>query len=80
MRDKTKWCWIRDISKEVTAFTCTKKKTGVSESPAKIATKLMHLHPRKSTYAHNIYATVREASLNFVKYCLQMVHAGDVGI
>jgi hypothetical protein len=41
--------------------------TDVFESPAIIATRLLHIHPYKTAVVHEIYDTNREARVNFVQ-------------
>jgi hypothetical protein len=48
----------------------------MSASPTKNATKLLHLHPYKTTVIHELYNTDCEASLG-VNFYLNRVHAGE---
>jgi hypothetical protein len=54
------------------------QQTGVHASPVRIATKLVHLHPRKTPVVHELCGTDREAKANFANWYLHAVkHEGE---
>jgi hypothetical protein len=52
-------CNIGDILKETLVRNA--QQTGVYASPVQIATKVLHLHPHKTTVVYKVYETDREA-------------------
>jgi hypothetical protein len=54
------------------------QQTGELVSPVRSATKLLHLHPHKTTVVYELYETDRDAKVNFANcYRHAVVHEGQ---
>jgi len=66
------WCQTGDISE--TSLVRLAQQTGVLASAAPTATKLLHLHPSKTTVVHTQYDTGRKARVNFASRYRHGIH------